>query len=102
MFDLTNVLFDRRTEPPEEWDICPDCKNEWEPHETWCPTHPSEGYLALQEWHAGPEGTPCPACEGPRPDCTYWCHEGNAEGEPSYRITPADFLAGGRYDDKDY
>lgn len=86
--DPALLLFDRRIEPPEPFDICPDCKNAWEPHSSWCPTHPSEGYLAMQEYHAAPEGTPCPVCEDPKPEHTHWCWEFQPEPEPSYRYTP--------------
>lgn len=73
--DPALLLFDRRVEPPEPFDICPDCKNEWEPHSSWCPTHPSEGYLAMKAYHAGPDGTPCPVCNGPKPDHDRGCYE---------------------------
>lgn len=87
--DIADRLYDRRMSPPD-WEVCPDCKNEWEPHESWCPTHPSEGFLALQEYHAGPEGTPCPVCEWPKPDHDYGCYE-LGEFEMSYQKTSVDY-----------
>lgn len=99
-FDIADRLYDRRMSPPD-WEVCPDCKNEWEPHESWCPTHPSEGFLAEGAYYDGPDGTACPCCELPKPDHEYGCWM-RAEGEPSYRTTPADFQPGGRYHEEDH
>ena len=100
MIDPALRLYDPRQIPPDDFEICPACKDEWEPHSSWCPAHPSEGYLALRDYHAGPEGTPCPVCNGPKPDHDHGCYE-LPEHEPSYRTTPADFQPGGRHYDKD-
>ena len=110
-YDWLDALYDRRFLPPEseeyvglppaeDFEICPDCKDPYDPHSDWCPTHPSEGYLAMQDWIAGPEGAPCPVCEEPKPGHKHWCHEG-PDREPSYRLTPSDFQPGGRYFDKE-
>lgn len=107
--DITDRLYDRRMSPPD-WEVCPDCKNEWEPHSSWCPTHPSEGYLALQAYYQAAEARDrgetnveplCPCCDQPYPNHVRGCAEA-FEGEPSYRITPADFQPGGRHYEEDY
>lgn len=103
MLDTADRLYDPRLCPPEpiDFEVCPDCKNPYEPHSSWCPTHPSEGYLAMRAWHDGPDGTPCPVCEAPKPEHERGCYE-LPEGEPSYRMTPADFQPGGHYFNEDF
>lgn len=110
--DIADILLDRRMLPPEPgqaygpviwtepFDICPDCENPYEPHSSWCPTHPSEGHLAERAYYDGEDGHPCPVCEWPKPEHNPGCYMAGDFG-PSYRLTPADFQPGGRHFDKE-
>lgn len=59
-------------------------------HASWCEVSPSPGYLAERAYHDGEDGHPCPCCAEPKPHHTPGCWM-QPEGEPSYRLTPADF-----------
>lgn len=71
-----------------------DALEDMEPPE---PVDPSSdaAFEATRAYYDGPAGTPCPACGGPKPDHEPGCWEA-PEGEPAYRVTPADYEPGGR------
>lgn len=103
MADDFDPVYDRRARAPEpeDFELCPSCRNPYEPHSSWCEAHPSEGFLAMRTYHDGPDGTPCPVCGGEKPEHERGCYE-LPEGEPAYRLTPADFQSGGRYQYEDF
>lgn len=75
---------------PVDDTLCPSCRDPYAPHSSWCEDSPSPGFIAARAYYDGPDGTPCPVCDAPKPDHAYGCSEA-PEGEPSYRLTPADF-----------
>ena len=81
--DWAMHLYDRRMEPPEPEDY------DWSP-----------GFEAERAYYEAGPGAECPVCHRLSPDHGPSCFVG-PESEPSYRINPADFRAGGRYDDKE-
>lgn len=74
-------------EPTET--LCMFCEHPDPDHASWCEASPSPGFLAERAYHDGPEGHPCPCCDRPKPDHSPGCWM-RAEGEPAYRLTPAD------------
>lgn len=77
-------------QPVDTDTLCMFCHAPDPEHETWCDVSPSEGALAERAYHAADDGHPCPVCAEPKPHHTTGCWM-RPEGEPSYRLTPADF-----------
>ena len=77
-------------EPHDTQTLCMFCDRPDPEHASWCEVSPSPAALETRAYYDGPDGTPCPVCETPKPHHTPGCYEA-PEGEPSYRLTPADF-----------